>query len=106
MQRYVYYQMHNFFAYLHALLGRLAPGRFSRSRLRGLQARRVDTTAQVWVPAGLRGAHSGRSKSRDVASDHGIAFPQARANQIHGSPQIVIRTSFFLFVFPPLCCCF
>ena len=25
------------------------------------------TTAQVWVPAGLRGAHSGRLKSRDPA---------------------------------------
>ena len=32
------------------------------------------TPAQVLVPAGLRGAGSGRSNSRGLASNHGIAF--------------------------------
>ena len=34
-------------------------GLFSRRRLRGTQGGRLYTTVQVWVPAGLRGAHSG-----------------------------------------------
>ena len=44
---------------------------FSRSRLRGTQAARNSTTAQVWVPAGLRGvlwafkvAYSGQVTNR------------------------------------------
>ena len=44
------------------------------------------TTAQVWVTTGLRGARSGHSKSRDLASDHGIAFRLAeprRAMEAH-----------------------
>ena len=45
------------------------------------------TTAQVWVPGGLRGACSGRSKSRNLASDHGVvAFRGARAEQDNGKP--------------------
>ena len=43
-------------------------------------------TAQVWAPAGLRGACSGRSKCLELASNHGIAFRQARTNQVHGKP--------------------
>ena len=43
-----------------------AMGLFSRSWLRGAQEARAYTTVQVWVPAGLRGACSVRSKSRDL----------------------------------------
>ena len=50
-----------------------------RSRLRGTQGGRVYTTAQVWAPAGLHGARSGRSKSRELASNHGIAFPLSQS---------------------------
>ena len=39
-------------------------GLFSRSLLRGTQG--GYTTVQVWVPAGLRGACSGRAKSRNL----------------------------------------
>ena len=49
-----------------------AEGLFSRSRLRGTQGARLYTTAQVWVPDGLRDACSGRSKSQNLASNHGI----------------------------------
>ena len=35
---------------------------------------RLYTTVQVWVPAGLRGACAGRSKSRNLAGNHGVAF--------------------------------
>ena len=41
---------------------------------------------KAWGPAGLRGASCGRSKSRDPASNHGIAFRPARAKQAHGKP--------------------
>ena len=61
-----------------------AAGLFSCSRLRGTQGTRLYTTVQVWVPAGLRGACSGRSKSRNLASDHGVAFRGARAEQDSG----------------------
>ena len=47
---------------------------------------RLYTTVQVWVQAGLRGACSGRSKLRNLASNHGIAFRRAIANQAHGKP--------------------
>ena len=36
---------------------------------------------QVWVPGGLRGAYSGHSKSRKLASNHGVAFREGRAEQ-------------------------
>ena len=42
-----------------------AAGLFSRSRLRGTQGAHVQTKAQVWVPAALRGACSGR-KNREI----------------------------------------
>ena len=63
-----------------------AAGLFSRSRLRGTQGGRLYTTARVWVPAGLRDPRSGRPKSRDLASNHGIAFRRARASQDNGTP--------------------
>ena len=49
-------------------------GLFSRSPLRGTQGARLYTTTQVWVPGALRGACSGHSKSRNLASKHGVAF--------------------------------
>ena len=61
-------------------------GLFSRSRLRGAQGGRAYTTAQVWAPAGLRGARSGHSKSRELASNHGIALRRGRASQDNGNP--------------------
>ena len=64
------------------------PRAFSRALwLRGTQGGRLYTTVQVFVPAGLRGACSGRSKSRDLASNHGIAFRRPRAYQAHGNPE-------------------
>ena len=62
-----------------------ATGLPSRSRLWGTGAR-LYTTAQVWVPPGLRGACCGRAKSRNLASKHGIAFRGARAEQDNGKP--------------------
>ena len=59
---------------------------FSRSRLRGTQWAHLYTTAQVWVPGGLRRACSGRSKSRSLASDHGVAFRGARSEQDYRKP--------------------
>ena len=44
--------------------------------------------AQVWAPAGLRGACSGYLKSRNLASNRGIASRRATANQAHGKPTI------------------
>ena len=72
-------------------------GLFSRSRLRGTQGARLYITAQVWVPAGLRGACSGRSKLRNLASNHGIAFRSARPNQAHANPKKVISLVFSRF---------
>ena len=57
-------------------------------------------TAQVWAPAGLRGACSGLSKSRELASNHGIAFRRPRANQAHRKPRTVI----FSFSTSRCCC--
>ena len=48
------------------------------------------TRAQVWVPAGLRGARSGRSKPRDLASNRGIAFHLAEHRRTMGTPQFKI----------------
>ena len=61
-------------------------GIFSRSRPRGTQGGRLYSTGQVWVPGGLRGACSGRSKSRNMAINHGVAFRGARAEQDYGKP--------------------
>ena len=59
---------------------------------------RLCTTVQVRVPAGLRGACSGRSKSLNVATNHGAAFRRARADQAYGNPQRVFFLSCALLV--------
>ena len=64
----------------------LAEGKFARFRLRGTQGGGVDTTAQVWVPAGLRGICFGSSKLRNVASHWCNAFCPARTKQDDGKP--------------------
>ena len=46
------------------------------------------TTAQVRVPAGLRGATAGRSKSRNLASSSGDTFRPSTAKQDRGNPTI------------------
>ena len=51
---------------------------------------------QVSSPAGLRGARSGRSKSRQAGSFRGIAFRRVRDNQATGNPQIVKKMIFAL----------
>ena len=43
-------------------------------------------TAQLWVAGGLRGACSGYSKSRNLASIRGIVFRGARAEQDYRKP--------------------
>ena len=82
------YEMH-FSSYLHALLGRPRVV-FSRSRLRGTQGGRAYATGHVWVPAGLPGARSGRSKRRDLPSNHRIAFRLAEPRRTMETPQIEI----------------
>ena len=59
---------------------------FWRSRLRGTLGRRLYTTLQVWIPRGPGGARSGRLNSRNLASNHGVAFRGARAEQDNGKP--------------------
>ena len=61
-------------------------GFFARSRLQGTQGARLYTKAQAWVPGGLRGARSGRSKSQNLASIHGVTFCGAKAEQDNGKP--------------------
>ena len=75
-------------------------GLLSRSRLRGTQGTRLHTTVLLWVLAGLHGACSGRSKSRSLASDHGVAFREARVEQDNEKPNML--RSFFAFVSAPL----
>lgn len=65
-----------------------AEGFFLCSRLRGTQGGRIYTAALAWAPAGRRGACSGRSKSRELASNHIIAFRPASAKQDDGNPKI------------------
>ena len=70
---------------LHAFLRR--PWVFSRALGYGARrGARLNTTAQVCVPGGRRGACSGRSKLRNLASNHGVAFRGARAEQGNGKP--------------------
>ena len=75
----------------------LAACLFSRPRLRGTQGGRLYTTAQVWVQAGLRGACSRSSKSRELASNHGIAFRRARAEHDNGTPHNKNEKQIFAF---------
>ena len=74
-----------FFAHRQPLL--IAAGDlFSRSRLRGTQGGRVNATVRNWASAGLRGACSGRSKSRRTGSSVGSlsAEPEpSRATETH-----------------------
>ena len=63
-----------------------ARGSFLVLSARGTQGGRPYTTAQVWGPGGLRGALSGRLKSRNLASNHEVAFRGARAEQDNGKP--------------------
>ena len=42
---------------------------------------------QVWALAEVRGTCAGGSKSRKLASNHGIRFRPPRANQAHGNPK-------------------
>ena len=76
-----------------------AAGLLSCSRLRGTQGPRLYTTVQVWVQAGLHGACSGRSKSRSLASKHGVAFRGVRADKDNGKPTFQL---FFAFIFAPM----
>ena len=84
-------------ARLHALLGRprVVP------RALGCGARRGGAcTSRLWALAGLRGARAGRSKSLDLACNHGIAFRPAEPSKVMETPKM----SFILFCFS-LCCC-
>ena len=74
---------------------------FSRSRLRSMQEDRLYTTVQVWVPTGLRDACSGRSKSRNLAINHGTAFRPVRANQAHANLK-TLPVFFFFFCLSPV----
>ena len=75
----------HFFAQWKPFLFR--PQSSSRSRLWGTQGAGVYTRPSL-APAGLRGACSGLSKSRELACNHGIAFRRARATQDNGKPTI------------------
>ena len=89
------YQMH--FVCKYACPARPAAGRFSLFRLRGTQAARVYTTAQVSVPAELRGVRSGRAKSRHLASNHGIAIRLAEPRRTMEIPQCSIFALLLLY---------
>ena len=93
------YQSHSF-----STCARFSPAPevlFSRSRLRGTHGACLYTTVPVWVPVGLRGACSGRSKSRNLASNHGVAFRGARAEHDNGKPtcQLFCATAVQAFYF-------
>ena len=82
-----------------------AAGLSSRSRLRGTQGARLYTRRKFWAPAGLRGARSGRSKSRFLATSRGIAFRPARAD--HQALENPKNLDFFsLFFFTSFTSCF
>ena len=67
----------------------LAPvGRLSRSRLRGTKGTNLYTTAQVWVPGGLRGACSGRSKTRNLASITGLLSAELEPSNAMKNPHM------------------
>ena len=67
--------------YVHAFLRRLLRGSFLALSAPGHAGGPPVHWAQVWVPGGLRGACSGCSKSRNLASNHGVALRGARAEQ-------------------------
>ena len=66
----------------------VAVGLLSRSKLRGTRGARLYTTAQDWVPGGLRGACSGRSKSRHLASNRGVAFAEPEPSTTMEKPHV------------------
>ena len=72
-------------------------GLFSLSRLRVTQGAHLYTTVQVWVQAGLHAACSGRSKSRNLASNLGVSFRGARAKQGNGKPTYLVSAFFQVF---------
>ena len=61
---------------------------FSRSRLQSTHGARLCTTAQVWVQGRLRGACSGRSKSRNLASNHGVALRGPEPSKTMENPHV------------------
>ena len=77
-------------------------GLFSRSRLRGTQGGRVHTAMQAWAPAGLRGACSGHSKSRELALFHGIAFRDAEPPRTMETPKFQLDSLCGRCITPPL----
>lgn len=62
----------------------LAAGLFWRSQLQGAQGGRVNSTAKLSAPAGLRRSCS----ERVLARFKGIAFREAEAKQVHGNPKL------------------
>ena len=54
----------------------------------------------MWVPAGLRAAHPGRSKPRNLASKHGTAFRPAKANHARANPKkcVCVLVHFFTYL--------
>ena len=73
--------------HLHAFLRR--PYIFSRTLCWGARRGPACTPRRnykVWAPGGLCGACSGRSKSQNLLSNHGVAFREARAEQDNGKP--------------------
>ena len=88
------YVLH-FFAHEQAYLFR--PPVFSRALgCFGTNGGRVYSTVQVWAPAGLRGACSGRSKLRELALFHGIAFRDASTPSRRGPWEPLIFSYFAL----------
>ena len=74
-----------FFLHSHAFLRRAWV--FSRALGCGARRRPACTPRRnLWVPGGLRSACSGRSKLRNMARNHGVAFRGARAEQDNGKP--------------------
>lgn len=61
---------------------------FLRSGLRSTRGACAYTTALVRAPAGLRGGCFRLSKSRRMASSHGVSFRRARAKQDRGNLMI------------------
>ena len=74
-----------------------AVGLSSLSRLRGAQGARVDATVQVRAPAGLRGAHSGHSKSRELALFSRDRFPPSHTQAGRWKPHSVVHGEGFAF---------
>ena len=60
-------------------------GSFLELSAAGHAEARVCTRRKIWARPGS-GACSGRSKSRDLASNRGVAFARVRASQDNGKP--------------------